>query len=122
MSIHDYDWKCWVNSQRSEWQDDGASGKHVLKRHLNKPVRPVVRDNGVVETLQLEAHGLAVQGKDFPQTATDWNRPLIVATRLPVGRNGRVANEVPAAREVIVDEILQREQIDTGRVPWACEG
>ena len=78
-----------------------ALAKYVLKRHLKNPVRPILRHNSIVETLQLEVHVLAAYGEDLPETAANGDRPLIAVGRLPVGRYGRVTDEVPAGGEVI---------------------
>jgi methylmalonyl-CoA mutase cobalamin-binding subunit len=60
--------------------------------------------------------------EDAPDAAADRHSPTIIVISFPVGRNERTGRQVPALREVIIEEGLQRHGIYVGSVLIAGKG
>ena len=66
--------------------------------------------------------GLVADLEDAPDAAADGDGPAIIVISFPIGSDEGARRQVPALREVIVEERLQRHGIDVGAVLVAGKG
>jgi hypothetical protein len=60
---------------------------------------------------QAQRHGLPVEYDGAANSTAHWNRSLLPALRIPVGRNAGCCSRGPPFAEVVVNEVLPEEQI-----------
>jgi hypothetical protein len=82
-----------------------------LKLDPECPISGVVRMRHVIEGLQLGIECLLADAKGPAASRADGHRPLLTPGRLPVGRDDGGTGQIPATREVIVDERLDQHLI-----------
>ena len=76
----------------------------------------------VPKDLPLEVDGLLADLDQAAGATAERHRPAVTAVGGPVGGNGRRRGEIPAAVEVVVDEVLQRGEVDVRLVVIAGIG
>src|SRR5271157_3996075 len=81
-----------------------------LKIHI--PISAIPWGNDIRECLDRGAHRLLSDFEYLAEPATDRDGPAVVRGRQPVRRYGRVGVEIPALRQVVVEDVLRAECVD----------
>ena len=79
------------------------------------PFRTVGRGLDVIKDLRIDVHRLFADSEHLA-AAAERDYPLLAAVGLPVGGDDGRARQVPAAGEIVVDEVLHQEEIDIGAI------
>src|SRR5262249_30051808 len=66
----------------------------------------------VVIKIETDIHEHVANRHDAPNAATDWHCPFVMIDS-PISRNDRKRGDVPSLREIVEDEWLNPQLIDT---------
>jgi len=86
--------------------------KQKLQLKTQGPVSHNRRLFHIVEGLHLRVHGLIADPENFAAPAADGHQSGVIAVRLPVGRDDRRADRIPAIGQIIVDKGLNQHGVD----------
>src|SRR5271157_562073 len=79
---------------------------------IHSPIRAIPWGNDIGECLDRGAHRLFSDFEYLAEPATHRNGPAVASGRQPVCRYGRVGVEIPALRQVVVEDVLRAECVD----------
>jgi len=82
----------------------------------DRAIDATVRFLDVVVGFDPGVNGLIADGKKFAYTAAQWHSPLVARRCVPVDGGDGIGDQVPPARQVVVDKRFDQHLVDLGAV------